>query len=94
MSPRRSKIRVRRHHRLRRTRREHLDIEAVNALIELALASVGDGPVSPVPPATAARDPARKRMLVGHGRLPRRRIRIYRSGIGWRRVAAASDSRV
>jgi hypothetical protein len=82
---------VRRHHRLRRTRREHIDIEAVNALIELALASAGE-------PAEAAaddaRDRARKRMLVGHGRLPRRRIRIYRSGIGWRRVAPASDSRV
>jgi hypothetical protein len=94
MSPRRSKPRVRRHHRLRRTRREHVDIDAVNALIDLALASVGDPPVPPTPTAAGARDPARKRMLVGHGRLPRRRIRIYRSGIGWRRLARASDSRV
>ena len=91
MSPRRSKARVRRHHRPRRTPREHIDIDAVNALIELALASVGEPAVVA---ADDARDRARKRMLVGHGRLPRRRIRIYRSGIGWRRVAPASDSRV
>jgi len=82
---------VRRHHRLRRTRREHVDVDAVNALIDLALASAGE-PV--VPPAPSPRDPTRKRLLVGHGRLPRRRIRIYRSGIGWRRLAPASDSRV
>jgi hypothetical protein len=90
MSPRRSKHRARRHHRLRRTRREHIDIDAVNALIELALASAEE----PAVPTADARDRSRKRMLVGHGRLPRRRIRIYRSGIGWRRLAPASDSRV
>jgi hypothetical protein len=95
MPRRRSKPRVRRHHRLRRTRREHVDIESVNALIDLALASAGEPPAPQVPPVVAgAPDPARKRMLVGHGRLPRRRIRIYRSGIGWRRLAPASDSRV
>ena len=91
MSPRRSKPRVRRHHRLRRPRREHIDVEAVNALIELALSCAGEPAVVA---ADDGRDRARKRMLVGHGRLPRRRIRIYRSGIGWRRLARASDSRV
>ena len=86
--------RVRRHHRLRRTRREHIDIEAVNALIELALASAGEPQLPRCPPQTRPATASRKRMLVGHGRLPRRRIRIYRSGIGWRRLAPASDSRV
>src|SRR5687768_17301159 len=95
MLRRRSKARVPRYHRLRRARREqHVDIEAVNALIDLALASAGEPAVPPALGSAGTRDPSRKRMLVGHGRLPRRRIRIYRSGIGWRRLAPASDSRV
>jgi len=87
-------MRVNRHHHPRRKRREHVDIEAVNALIELALASAVDPGAPPASPTAETRDRSRKRMLVGHGRLPRRRIRIYRSGIGWRRLAPASDSRV
>jgi hypothetical protein len=85
---------VHRHHHPRRTRREQqVDIEAVNALIDLALATAADHPVSQTPVAAGGRAHAPKRMLAGHRRLPRRRIRIYRSGIGWRRLAAASDSR-
>jgi hypothetical protein len=94
MSPRRSKIRMRRHHRVRRTHRAFIDVDAVNALIELALASAGDPPLPPEASLPAQFALPRKRLLAGHGRLPRRRIRIHRSGIGWRRLAPASDSRV
>jgi hypothetical protein len=77
---------------VRRVRREIVGVDAVNALIELALLSAAD-PAEPPPPGQESAARARKRLLAGHGRRPWNRIRIYRSGIGWRRLPAAPDFR-